>query len=163
MSGRTNAVARFFQHVDKNGPIHPKLGSRCWLWIGYVRPNGYGRFMVAAGQPEYAHRFAYEITKGPIPEGKKLDHLCENRPCVNPAHTEPVTQLVNLHRSPRTLTSRHAARTHCNYGHTRWSTKGRWRRCLECKSVRHRADKAGISFYQQLEVEQQWQAKKRSA
>ena len=42
-----------------------------------------------------AHRFAYQYMIGPIPDGLELDHLCRNRPCVNPYHLEPVTRAVN--------------------------------------------------------------------
>ena len=47
-----------------------------------------------------AHRFAYEMLIGPIPEGLESDHLCRNRPCVRSTHIEPVTRSENLRRSP---------------------------------------------------------------
>jgi hypothetical protein len=163
MSGRTTAVARFNQHVDRNGAVHPKLGTRCWLWTAYIRPNGYGRFMVAAGVAEYAHRFAYETAVGPIPEGKKLDHLCENRACVNPDHLEPVTQVVNLMRSERTLPRKNSEKTHCNYGHSDWYQTAHGRRCRTCKAIRRKAGARGITFTKYIEEEQKWQARTASA
>lgn len=66
MAGRTSAVERFQSHVDKNGPLHPKLGTRCWVWTAYIRPNGYGRFMVAGGVAEYAHRFSFRAGAHPF-------------------------------------------------------------------------------------------------
>jgi hypothetical protein len=45
-----------------------------------------------------AHRFAYELMVGPIPEDLELDHLCGVRECVNPRHLEAVTHLVNVRR-----------------------------------------------------------------
>jgi hypothetical protein len=48
-----------------------------------------------------AHRFAYELLVGPIPEDLELDHLCRVRHCVNPAHLEPVTHLENILRGMR--------------------------------------------------------------
>jgi len=47
---------------------------------------------------QYAHRLAYERARGPIPEGKQVDHLCRQRDCVNPEHLELVTQVENIRR-----------------------------------------------------------------
>lgn len=87
--------------VDENG---------CWIFSGETTHNGYGRFF-HAGRHEMAHRFAYRMLRGPIPEGLTLDHLCRVRPCVNPAHLEPVTNAENARRGAT------ANRTHCPSGH----------------------------------------------
>ena len=47
---------------------------------------------------QYAHRVIYEAEVGPIPEGMELDHTCNVRACVNPAHGEPVTPAENRRR-----------------------------------------------------------------
>jgi hypothetical protein len=45
-----------------------------------------------------AHAVAYEALHGPVPPGRELDHLCENKLCVNPSHLEPVTHQENVIR-----------------------------------------------------------------
>ncbi len=67
-----------------------------------------------------AHRFAYELTVGPIPKGLTIDHVrergCILELCCNPAHLEPVTLQENLLRGG-TFQAANAAKTHCPRGH----------------------------------------------
>lgn len=92
---------RFWDKVDKNGPIHPydtSLG-RCWLWTGRKSGkshiNNYGRTK-ENGRQLMAHRVAWELSKGrKLPRGKALLHTCDNPPCVNPNHTYPGTAADN--------------------------------------------------------------------
>lgn len=85
------AEERFWEKVNRNGPISPD-GTQCWLWTGATHRSGYGIFAVGreAGRLRvYAHRFAYQLTYGPIPpDVKQLDHRCRNGSlgCVRPEH-----------------------------------------------------------------------------
>lgn len=63
-----------------------------------------------------AHRFAYELIRGKIPEGLDIDHLCRNRQCVNPEHMEPVTPRENTIRGD-TIPAHNLKKTHCPKGH----------------------------------------------
>lgn len=65
----------FWEYVDKTA-------GGCWLWTGNVN-HGYGRVRRGT-HTAYAHRMAYELLVGPIPDGLELDHLCRVRHCVNP-------------------------------------------------------------------------------
>jgi len=70
---------RFEQRVSKT--------DGCWEWIGAKRGNGYGEIGVGKGiSPIGAHRLAYELYVGPIPDGLNVCHHCDNPPCVNPDH-----------------------------------------------------------------------------
>lgn len=86
-------LARLFDriHVTATG---------CWEWMGPRHYKGYGK----TGTPgpdgsRFAHRVMYQYLVGPIPTGLVLDHVCENKPCINPRHLEPVTVRVNTIRA----------------------------------------------------------------
>lgn len=130
----------------------PEPNSGCWLWIGSDDGQcGYGRFTLR-GQNASAHRAAYEIFVGPIPDGLTIDHLCRTRACVNPAHLEPVPHIENLRRGDyrkglalggQASGARQQARTHCANGHeftaaNTYTTKEGWRNCRACHAARQR-------------------------
>lgn len=101
----------------------PEPNSGCILWFGYTSEGGYGRIKNDDGKLRSASRLAYELEKGPIPEGLELDHLCRVRCCINPNHLEPVTHTVNVNRGllPKQVADRNRANkpTHCKRGHPR--------------------------------------------
>jgi len=80
---------RFWAKVDIKDP------QQCWLWTAYRNKNGYGQVRVN-GRAFLAHRRAYELCLGRIPEGFVLDHICHVPACVNPDHLRPVTVKQNM-------------------------------------------------------------------
>jgi len=130
---------RFWRTVDITaGP------DQCWPWMGALNSGGYGEFTKRVGSSRSphsqvyrwrAHRVAYELAIGPIPDGLVIDHLCRVRNCVNPSHLEPVTQRVNVRRGDA---SRSQNLAHCPHGHpfddanTYVSSNG-WRYCRTCR------------------------------
>jgi len=123
---------RFWQYVN---PILDDRG--CWEWTGPRRGKGYGCFGVDRRKVQ-AHRFAYEMLVGDIPEGLNLDHLCRNLICVNPRHLEPVTNRENILRGINFIADQ-AKKTHCKNGHElSGDNLISWRGHRACKAC-HRA------------------------
>lgn len=122
---------RFWSSVNKT--------ETCWLWTGPLDVGGYAK-MFADGRQVKAHRYAYELLVGPIPEGLQLDHLCRVRHCVRaPDHLEPVTARENVRRGVAPP-ARQAAQTHCLRGHeftpeNTYVEKSGKRKCKACRQL----------------------------
>ena len=124
----------------------------CWLWTAAKTDRGYPNFgsWPTIGKCTGAHRVAYEVLVGPIPEGWTIDHVrsrgCVNRHCVNPAHLEAVTYWENNIRA-ETISTLNARKTHCPEGHpyegdnlvVRRDPSGKTqRRCRTCVNAKAR-------------------------
>lgn len=131
-------LARFQSKIKKT--------ARHWEWTGTIhRKTGYGCFRVP-GHQLLAHRVAWILLVGPIPEDMTLDHIkerCGLRSCVKvladeygPAHLEPVTRGENSLRGDGP-TARNAAKTQCPYGHPYERAYGQ-RVCRECRRKSNR-------------------------
>lgn len=77
----------------------PKVGfadrRQCWEWQAFRGPLGYGRITIAA-VPRNAHRVAWELEHGPVPDGLEVCHKCDNPPCCNPEHLFLGTHTENM-------------------------------------------------------------------
>ena len=103
-----------------------------------ITTNGYSRLRLGKARIQ-AHRWAYELLNGSIPEGKVVDHLCSNRACIAPDHLRVITQQENIMAGLHNIDNR----SHCNQGHpfegnimVRKSGK---RECAECNRARAKA------------------------
>jgi hypothetical protein len=140
----------FWRWVEER-PAPAGVVGDCWIWTGYRNKLGYGRLGRRGGKVMWlAHRYAYTLIVGSIPDDLGLDHLCRIPPCVNPSHLEPVPDQVNILRGIG-ASAQHARKTTCPRGHpydgyqpvrSKWRTGYRF--CRTCRNeqanARYRAN-----------------------
>jgi hypothetical protein len=107
-----------------------------------ITTNGYSRIRVNNKNIQ-AHRWAWELVNGQIPEGFVIDHICRNRKCVLPEHLRMITQQENIMAGLHNIDNR----SHCNQGHpfvkeNIMIRKSGKRECAECNRIRARANYA---------------------
>lgn len=123
-------IQRFWSKVVKG------KWNQCWLWTGTPTYQGYGQLKVD-GRSFLAHRIAYELCVGPIPEGQEISHRCRNRHCMNWRHLKADSHYEHMQFINTGANHYATHKTHCANGHlydaanTYFDTKG-WRRCREC-------------------------------
>ncbi len=101
-----NIQERFFSKVS--------VGDGCWEWTGSKMAYGYGNMRDANGKVRLAHRLAWELQVGPVPDGLFIDHICGNRSCVRLDHLRLVTAKENAPRGAEHYNSR---KNRCKNGH----------------------------------------------
>lgn len=113
----------------------------CWLWTAATGGGGYGKIHTR-GRYLQAHRVAWELTSGMIPEGANVLHGCDQPLCVNPTHLslgsfkDNTRDMINKDRHPR------IKKDHCAKGHP-YTDKNTYRRpdrpsdrlCRECRRL----------------------------
>lgn len=109
--------------------------------------DGYGFFNVMGELPTgLAHRIAWLLLRGDIPDGLVIDHLCRNRWCVNPWHMDPVPLWLNTlrgnHPSAVARRTNQCRRGHEFTGENTYRLPDGTRRCRTCVRLRVRARKA---------------------
>jgi len=106
---RRSAIDRFWEKVNKDTP------NGCWEWTGAIMPFGHGQMGSGKGRKLIlAHRFAWELENGPIPEGMEICHHCDNPRCVRVSHLFLGTHqenMADMHQKERRSRGRTAVLT----------------------------------------------------
>jgi hypothetical protein len=76
---------RFFAKTKLAETVRPGMVTPCLEWQAGRDKNGYGKHWLA-GKTVRAHRVAWELAHGPIPDGMGVLHRCDNPPCVADEH-----------------------------------------------------------------------------
>lgn len=110
MAGKRKPLdERFWKRVAKT--------EECWLWTGYVNPNGYAQMGVGKYEKVYVHHVSFEMHVGPIPEGAVIRHRCDVRHCVRPDHLVAGTQQDNINDMWERKRAHYQQRDACIHGH----------------------------------------------
>ena len=127
--------------------------TECRIWLGGTggKHREYGRFSPRAHEHWLAHRYAYVVCVGPIPQGWTVDHLCRNTYCVTPVHLEAVPLKVNILRG-NGFSAMKARQTHCLRGHpfdarNTYMTPNNRRQCKACQTARTQKYLAKLGGY----------------
>lgn len=121
--------------------------DNCWVWQATTKGkhkdyrDQYGQMNVDQVNVG-AHRVAYMLFKGEIPEKYVIDHICRNTLCVNPDHLEAITARENICRGYDVKPKK----THCLRGHaltddnvlTRIRNGRLGKQCKQCKNEARR-------------------------
>lgn len=129
---RKTLEQRLWEKVDRTGD--------CWVWTAKTRSSfGYGMIRVGGtpGRLVSAHRVAWELTNGPIPDGLWVLHGCDNPPCCNPAHLHLGTRADNMREMSergRAKGNKAGPRKACRNGHPK--PPGRCPACAKAQQSR---------------------------
>jgi hypothetical protein len=88
-AGCDGGAGNFWDRVDQKG------AAACWEWQRKRNRKGYGQ-LTLNGKQMGAHRAAYILAVGAIPDGMQVLHSCDNPPCCNPKHLSLGTNLDNV-------------------------------------------------------------------
>lgn len=131
-----NELERFYAKV--------RFGASCFEWTGARTAPGWHGVMLFRGTRQVAHRIAWQLMRGPIPDGLNVLHSCDNAGCVRIEHLFLGTQADNMRDAAAKgrLWTQRTELTHCKRGHlfteeTTIHVHGR-RRCRTCHNESRR-------------------------
>lgn len=117
--------------------------SGCWIYEGELSSNGYGRVKYKSLRFR-AHRLAFKLANGSLPDGKLICHKCNVKSCINPSHLYAGTVKDNVRDMLRSGNHNNQRITHCPRGHeysdsnTYFNPTINHRQCKTCQTARRK-------------------------
>lgn len=137
------------------------FGPGCWEWQGGRDLKGYGRVTVGTKRKK-AHRVIWELANGPIPDGMRVCHHCDNPPCVRPDHLFLGTDKDNA--DDRDAKGRTGPRRGWQPGQRRSRGDQHWTRREPAKVPRgERANRAALTEQQVRDIRARYRPRMASA
>jgi len=136
------------QAIEMYVDVDP-FSDGCWEWTAATNSLGYGVWKKDwKGEKEnwYAHRLAWTVFVGPIPDDLKIRHLCHNPLCcrIGDGHLMIGTQDDNIQDSVRDGRILRDKAEFCPAGHEYSETayyrptSGSYRECVICLRERNK-------------------------
>jgi hypothetical protein len=108
---------RFFAKTKRATEARPGMATPCLEWMARRNHKGYGQFRIS-GKTQQSHRVAWEFANGPVPDGMRVLHRCDNPPCVDEEHfflgtdADNYSDMVNKGRDRKASGDANGAYTH---------------------------------------------------
>lgn len=119
----------------------PITETGCLIWVGPVNNKGYGRV-----SRHYAHRIAYEMHVGTIPDGMEVCHRCDTPACINHHHLFLGTHLENMQDSVRKGRARQTVKRGTEHGMAKLSEDDVRRLRAGAETIHEAAERLGIHW-----------------
>lgn len=122
--------------------VMPEPMSGCWLWGASTVASGYGQLTVQR-RHRWAHRVAWELERGSVPEQHEVHHVCRNRACVNPDHLQVLTRSEHSRETirmngPTGVAAVAASKSTCPRFHEYDEYRSGQRVCSTCRKAANR-------------------------
>lgn len=92
---RERLTTNLMRVIERPAPAHMPGAAPCRMWQGAKAKAGYGN-VVVGDKTMGAHRAAFLLAHGAIPDGAVIGHRCDRKGCIEVSHLEAISQRKNV-------------------------------------------------------------------